>query len=160
METLKLYHGTEQEFDRFEPSRDFMKNGLVFFARNPHHARSFARDGILLECEVTFERLFKPWDDWRKLVPLSHRLYAFWGEYTSSYRLAIEEQARRDKATLEEVWLYYLENEHWETIEGPSTVVREIKDLGYDSIRMSDESQELIYAAMNPDNIKIIREVP
>ena len=163
---LVVYHATSDDFDSFDPSSDRRGNGLIFFAKDSANAEATRffdkREAtqvmpVYLQIEKMFDGLKgvpKELQDW--ILSNKNSLEKELNEYEQDWGLAISALDYLDKDDTGEFnpknYIKAIAKGEWQAIEASKSLIKKIKELGYDGIKMYEEGDT--YAVFKPTQVK------
>lgn len=161
-----VYHATSDDFDSFDPSKDRRENGLIFFAEDPANAEATRffdkREAshimpVYLRIEKMFDGLKgvpKELQDW--ILSNKDSLEKELNEYEQDWGLAMSALDYLDKDDTGEFnpknYIKAIAKGEWQAIEASKSLIKKIKELGYDGIKMYEDGNT--YAVFNGNQIK------
>jgi hypothetical protein len=163
---LVVYHATSDDFDSFDPSKDRRGNGLIFFAKDAANAEATRffdkREAtqvmpVYLQIEKMFDGLKgvpKELQDW--ILSNKGVLKKELNEYEQDWGLAMSALDYLDKDDTGKFnptnYIKAIAKGEWQAIEASKSLIKKIKELGYDGIKMYEEGDT--YAVFKPTQVK------
>jgi hypothetical protein len=163
---LVVYHATSDDFDSFDPSKDRRGNGLIFFAKDAANAEATRffdkREAtqvmpVYLQIEKMFDGLKgvpKELQDW--ILSNKGVLKKELNEYEQDWGLAMSALDYLDKDDTGKFnptnYIKAIAKGEWQAIEASKSLIKKIKELGYDGIKMYEEGET--YAVFKPTQVK------
>lgn len=162
-----VYHGTGAQFEVFNPFLDKNGNELIFFAENLDVANYFrnrsvypGQKGKILEVYLSVQKLFTS----DNVDELTDFIVANEEEFKRDLSTAsneimdnIDYSMKNEGKSFAEAFIYELKTEDWRAYEYTPALIKEIRRLGYDGIRVYEDGSN--YAVFSPTQVKSIQNV-